>query len=427
VLLSLLYLAANTSMTFSDITALSFKSIRSSKLRTRITIAIIALGITALVGIITAVDSIKNSISSNFNKMGANTFTLDASIAGAKKRRGDGLRARVSYEKIDLNQALEFTERYPYKGLKSISTEVTQQATLTRNNKKGDPNTYLKAIDGNYITLTGATMQYGRNFNQLDLQNGRDVCVLGSSLAKTYFKNKINQAVNNTISINGRKYLIIGVLASKGSSFTDRTDNMALITINNARRAFNIADKSYSISVQVADLKQINYLIGEAEGVFRNIRKLQLSEQSNFSINSSSSTSDMVLENIKYVTGAAIFIGIITLFGAAIGLMNTMLVAVAERTKEVGLSKALGATSSIIRRQFLTESVIISLVGGIWGICIGIGIGNLVSLLLHSAFIIPWAWIFMAIVVCALVGIGSGLYPAIKASKLNPIDALRYE
>jgi putative ABC transport system permease protein len=425
----MLYLAPNTSMTFSDITTLSFRSIRSSKLRTRITIAIIALGITALVGIITAVDSIKNSISSNFNRMGANTFTIDASMAGGKKAKGPGHKrnARATYEKIDLEQTQEFAQRFPYKGLKSISTEVTQQATLTRNSKKGDPNTYVKAIDGNYITLTGAAMQYGRNFNQLDLQTGRDVCVLGNSLAQTYFKNKTDQAVNSTISINGRKYVVIGVLTSKGSSFTDRTDNMALLTINNARRAFNIADRSYSVSVQVADLKQINFLIGEAEGVFRNIRKLQLSDESNFTVNSSSSTSDMVLENIKYVTGAAIFIGIITLFGAAIGLMNTMLVAVAERTKEVGLSKALGATSSIIRRQFLTESVIISLVGGLWGIGIGIGIGNLVSLLLHSAFIIPWAWIFMAIIVCALVGIGSGLYPAIKASKLNPIDALRYE
>jgi putative ABC transport system permease protein len=416
-------------MTFADITSLSFRSIKSSKLRTRITIAIIALGITALVGIITAVDSIKSSISSNFNRMGANTFTIDANMASGSKAKGGKRRAsvRAVYEKIDIQQAEEFVQRFPYKGLKTISTAVSQQAVLSRNEIKGDPNTYVKAVDGNYISLTGSTLKYGRNFNALDLQSGRDVCVLGSSLAQTYFKKKVAQAINSFVTINGRKYTVIGVLEGKGSSFTDRTDNMVLLTIENGRRVFASADNSYNITVQVGDLKQMDYIMGEAEGVFRNIRKLNLAEESNFSVNSSSSTSEMVLENIKYVTGAAILIGIITLLGAAIGLMNTMLVAVAERTKEVGLSKALGATSNIIRRQFLTESVIISLFGGLWGICIGIGMGNLVSLLLHSSFVVPWGWILLAVVVCAVVGIASGLYPAIKASRLNPIDALRYE
>jgi putative ABC transport system permease protein len=415
-------------MHLSDIWKLARRSIQSNKLRSRITIAIIALGITALVGIITAVDSMRNSITSNFSKMGANTFTIDAGgggNGGPGGRRSNKKRSR-EYEAITYEESQLFLQRFDYPGLKSVSTMVSSAAVLTAGSKKSDPNVYVKAGDDNYLQVSGSAIAMGRNMSKAEVYSGRDVCVLGDNLAKTYF-GKANKAVNKVIAINNHKYVVVGVIASKGSSMVDRTDNMVLVPINNARRVFDLGSTSYAISVQVNNVKELAYVKGEALGEFRAIKKLTFNEEDNFSVNSSDSIANSFLENIKYVTLSAIFIGFITLLGAAIGLMNIMLVAVAERTKEIGLSKAIGATSATIKRQFLSESVMISLQGGVWGIGFGILIGNIVSIVLHSPFIVPWAWIVMAVCICAVVGVLSGYYPASKAGKLNPIDALRYE
>ncbi len=166
---------------------------------------------------------------------------------------------------------------------------------------------------------------------------------------------------------------------------------------------------------------------GEAEGVFRQVRNLDVKDESDFHINKSDSIANMMIENLKFVTIAATLIGIITLFGAVIGLMNIMLVSVTERTREIGIRKAIGAKSSTIRQQFLFESVLIGQMGGAIGIILGILVGNLVSMIIGTSFFIPWPWIIMGVVLCFLVGVVSGYYPAQKASKLDPIMALHYE
>jgi putative ABC transport system permease protein len=285
----------------------------------------------------------------------------------------------------------------------------------------------VRGVDENYLSVADNGLAIGRNFSNIDMQSGADVCIIGNGLAKTYFNKKPLRAINRVISLNDRKYRIIGVLNAKGSSLIDRTDNMLLVSVPNARRVFTNGDKVYNISIKLNNVKQLEIAAGEAEGVMRAVRKLSVQEASNFVVNKNDAVAENLLENIKYVTFAAIFIGIITLLGAAIGLMNIMLVAVAERTKEIGLTKAIGAQSQTVRRQFLSESILISSKGGLWGIGIGILLGNIISLIFKSPFIIPWAWITLAIVICVIVGLVSGIYPAIKASKLNPIQALRYE
>jgi putative ABC transport system permease protein len=294
-------------------------------------------------------------------------------------------------------------------------------------NKKSNPNIGIRGIDDNYTKVADVSLAYGRNFSAIEYNNGTDVCIIGATLAKNFFKNKPSAAINKVISLNDHKYRVVGVLASKGSSFVDRTDNMVMVVLQNARRVFISNQNVFNISIKVNNAKQADVACGEAEGVMRAVRKLSLQDASNFAINKNDAIAQRLLENINYVTFAAIFIGIITLLGAAIGLMNIMLVAVAERTKEIGLSKALGAQSNIVFRQFLLESILISIKGGIWGIVIGIALGNIISLVFKSAFVIPWMWIIAAIVICVVVGLGSGIYPALKASKLNPIQALRYE
>jgi putative ABC transport system permease protein len=171
----------------------------------------------------------------------------------------------------------------------------------------------------------------------------------------------------------------------------------------------------------------LDMLTSEAEGIFRIVRNLDPRDESDFNVQKSDTIIEILMENIKYVTMAATIIGLITLFGAAVGLMNIMLVSVTERTREIGVRKALGARKSVIRQQFLYESVIIGQMGGLMGIITGIIIGNLVSLGMGSEFTVPWVWVIGGVVACFIVGIASGYFPAVKASAVDPIEALRYE
>ena len=193
------------------------------------------------------------------------------------------------------------------------------------------------------------------------------------------------------------------------------------------RRIFASQNSNYNLAVQVDDLKKMNFAIGEATAIFRPIRKLAVKDADNFYIDKSDSIAESLLTNLGFLEKGTIGIAFITLIGAAIGLMNIMLVAVNERTKEIGLAKALGATKATIRSQFLFESILISLMGAVAGIISGVLLGNLVAVLLHTGFVIPWGWVIAGIVVCFVVGLLAGLYPAYKASKLDPIVALRYE
>jgi putative ABC transport system permease protein len=300
-------------------------------------------------------------------------------------------------------------------------------ATVFHEDKKTDPNVRVIGSDENYLKLNGYNLQIGRNFTPLDMKSGRNVAIIGMDVAEKLFGKHLREVENNTIRLGTVRYRVIGVLHPKGSSNIFSGDNIVITTVNNVRRIFNRSNPSYQIGVMVDEVQQLDQAIGEATGTFRIIRDLNLNEANNFYISKSDNIAQILMSSISSVKIAAIFIGFITLFGSVIGLMNIMLVAVAERTREIGVSKALGAKSATVRSQFLYESIIISMLGGAFGIILGIVIGNIVSLLMNTSFVIPWGMIVIGILICTLVGIISGIYPAIKASKLNPINALRYE
>lgn len=234
-----------------------------------------------------------------------------------------------------------------------------------------------------------------------------------------------SSAVNKVVRINDIPYRVLGVLGSRGSSFGFSRDNIVILGYKNVKRYFGVS--TYTIGVMTNDVNQVENAMGEAEGVFRAIRKLATTEESNFTLERSNSIAEKAISVLGYLTLAVIIIGFITLIGSAIGLMNIMLVSVAERTKEVGLIKAIGGKSKTVRQQFLLEAIIISVVGALIGIILGILVGNLFSMVLQTGFVVPWKWVLYGVAICTLVGLVAGLYPALKASKLNPIEALRYE
>lgn len=411
-----------------DIYTLAQKAIRTNRLRSNLTIAIIAIGITALIGIITIIEVLKGTIHSNFAGMGSNTFNITAQSVQLKGGRPGKRRPATGNEanRIKLDDARLFAERFQFPATVSINVMATNSAIIKRGAKKSNPNVFVMGGDENYLVVAGTNLSAGRNFSAREAASGENVCVLGHSIASKYFGSPLN-AENGLLYLGDARYRVVGVMESKGASFIDRTDNMVIITLNNARQRFNVSQKSCVVSVRVNDLKWMEAAADEAEGVMRTVRRLKPGEDNNFSVNRNDEIANSLIENLQFVTLSASLIGFITLLGAAIGLMNIMLVAVAERTREIGLSKAIGANSQTIRLQFLSEAVIISVKGGVIGILIGILIGNLLSLVFSSPFIIPWMWIGIGLSICIVVGLLAGIYPALKASRLNPIVALRYE
>jgi putative ABC transport system permease protein len=216
------------------------------------------------------------------------------------------------------------------------------------------------------------------------------------------------------------------VLKSKGSSAING-DNVCFMPVTTARQYFSRPNMTFSISIMPFNPVNLDMMTGEAESIFRVIRNLNPKDESDFNISKSDNIVNLLLKNIRYVTLAATLIGVVTLFGAAVGLMNIMLVSVTERTREIGTRKAVGAKTTTIKYQFLFESILIGQLGGFFGIVLGVLIGNIVSSLLNSSFVIPWLWVITGVIVCFIVGVVSGYAPAVKAANIDPIEALRYE
>jgi len=407
---------------------IAFSSIKGQLLRTVLTIIIIAIGITALVGILTSITAMKEAINSNFSSMGANTFALrnrDATIRIGRK----GKRPKV-YRNISYDEAEAFVEQYTFPADVSITNDASDIATLKYENEKTDPNIEIDGTNQNFIITSGYQLSAGRNFSPDEIKEGRRVIIIGQDIAKSLFKKQENP-IDKLISIGeAGQYRVIGVLQSKGNSFGFGGDRIALLPIEVVRSYSHLIDASdmtFTISVFVHNPNLIDAAISEAKGTFRVIRKDKIGDDEDFGVVKSDDLSNVLISKMSTLTIGALIIGIITLFGAAIGLMNIMLVSVTERTTEIGIRKSLGATRLIILFQFLIEAVVISQMGGVFGIIFGLIIGNFIAISFGIGFIIPWGWIITAVLICLAVGIFSGLYPAIKASKLDPIEALRYE
>lgn len=401
---------------------LAIDSIKSQALRAWLTAGIIAIGITALVGILTSIDALKNSLSSSLSSMGSNAYNIDNRERGI--RMGNKRKFKRN-DPITYRQAVMFKHSYTFPSDICISAMASSISTLKYKNEKTNPNIFVFGGDEKYLAISALDIEKGRNFSTYDLMTGANVIILGSEIERKLFK-KIN-AIDKEISVGSRKYRVIGVLKEKGSSMGMSADKNCYIPISTLKENYATSRTSYTVTVRLQNVKQMDGSIGEAVALMRNIRKDEIGREDSFSISKSDGLATMLIEQTSNIQLAAIFIALITLLGAAIGLMNIMLVSVTERTREIGIRKALGANRAVITRQFLLEAIMISLLGGLMGIVLGIAMGNGLASALDTGFIIPWNWILAGVIICFFTGLISGLYPAIKASKLDPIEALRYE
>lgn len=402
------------------------RSIKGNLLRTILTAAIIAFGITALVGILTTIDGMQSSVDNSFAGLGANSFDI-------KVERRRGRRAGVN-EKVQ--PPLRYVEAKKYKQIftekvsgatVSLYAEVTGIAELKFGSNKTNPNTAVVGVDDNYLDIKGYVLQAGRNFNATDLELNSNGIVIGNELATQLFPKE--SPLNKSVQMLGQRFNVIGVLEKKGSLTGGDDDRVALVTLETGRALAAQRTQTFEITTSVPKVNDMEFIIGEATSIMRRVRGDQLGAAESFTVE----RSDALAKDFEDITGylriGGFGISFITLLGASIALMNIMMVSVTERTREIGVRKAIGASPAKIRFQFLIEAVVICIMGGVGGIILGITVGNIVSNLISedSSFIIPWGWMLLGIIVCVTVGLLSGFYPAYKASKLDPIESLRYE
>lgn len=404
--------------------SIAIGSIRTQLLRTTLTVLIIAIGITALVGILTLVSALENTISGNFSSMGSNTFSMSQYDASAQINRNN------SVEKINpiisYPQAKAFQEKYQYPfTTTSLSFTATSTAEIKYESKKTDPDISVLGVDENFLVNSGLETQLGRNFTAFDVQNNSYVCLVGSDFLKGLLKD-VNP-IDKVISVRGAKFKVIGVLKEKGSTFGNAQDLRVMIPTQVARSLFTAPNINYDLKVMINNKELLDAAVDDAIITMRRVRKLNPVEENNFGITRSDELLQMVMSQTAALGISAWVIGIITIFGSSIALMNIMIVSVTERTREIGVRKALGAKRSTIAFQFFTESLVIGQLGGFVGIILGVLIGWGISTALDFAFVAPWMAIVAAVVISFLVALVSGLYPAIKAAYLDPIEALRYE
>ena len=412
-------------MNIKENIAEGLRSIKGNLLRTVLTALIISLGITSLVGILTAIDGIQSSVDNSFSGLGANSFDIRNRPAMQVRREGQ---KEKRFKNIDYRQAARYKYLFTAKGKVSLKTNVTNNAIGKYESKKTNPNVRLMGIDDNFIELKGYKIADGRNFSSNEFTNAVNVCLLGVDVIDQLFE-KTNP-INHEIIVSGIKLKVIGVLAKKGNMMGGGDDRVIMVPLETGRKMAIGKNLTFDITTSSTKVVNLDDFMEEARGAMRKVRMDPIGMEDSFSID----RSDSIAKSFESITSSlqlgGFVIGFITLLGAAIALMNIMMVSVTERTREIGIRKSLGATPARILQQFLIEAIVICLLGGIGGIVLAIPIGNLIAQGISSgnaSFIIPWLWMMVGIIICVLVGLFSGIYPAFKASKMDPVEALRYE
>ncbi|MBS1904258.1 MAG: ABC transporter permease [Bacteroidetes bacterium] len=403
---------------------MALSSLRSNKLRATLTMLSIVVGILSIIGSMTALGILTNGVKSELSQLGSETFTIKK-FPSIQTGGMDWLkyvhRKKITYDQVKFVRS--FT-KLP----EAISAENTiAPLTISYGNIKSDPQFSLTGSDDNFALNHNFELTEGRMLTKEDVEYGRDVCVLAKDLYERVFTHG-EHPIGRTVKLNNRPYEVIGVFAQKGGGGGASLDNFALIPITNMLKYHADRDlASLTMTVRAPSDELFEATQDEVIGSMRAARGVKPGAENDFEVESNTSLSLQFEDFSKYIVYAGAGISAIALIAASIGIMNIMLVSVTERTKEIGIRKALGARRASITAQFLTESVVLCLIGGFIGIILGIGLGNILALVQHTPVYIPYLWVGIGLVVCSLVGVIFGLYPAMKAARMDPIDALRFE
>lgn len=411
-----------TSTLLREMILIALRSIRTNMLRTVLTITVIGLGITALISMTTATSSLEANVEEQFSTLGTNVFRISRKSEGGLNR---GRRIKLGGP-ISYSEAQKFAELAPEELTVSYSVFGSRQAIAGRGSKETNPNITILGIDDNYLKVSGYSIMLGRNFTTNEAHSAHRLVLIGSDIAKELFE-AWEEPVGDEITIGSQTYSVAGVLKEKGQAFGMSQDNQCYIPIPCVRQQFSDEGRSYALACAAENADDLLSLAEASTGILRVIRGDKPGEDSSFRIAMSNSLVSTLKQATEGITIAASFIGIITLFGAGIGLMNIMLVSVSERTREIGTRKALGASPKAIRTQFLVEVIIVGQLGGLAGIAMGLIVGNLIASFMETPFLIPWGWMVLGIILSFFTSLASGYYPARKAAKLDPIIALGRE
>jgi putative ABC transport system permease protein len=408
-------------MNISQTFALSVQSIRNNKLRTTLTMLGVVVGIFSIIVIMTIITMLQTSIESGLSQLSKNTFQIqkfDPTIGGGGHRRD---RSRRDITIVEANRLKEYLTQAKY-----IGAEQWQWGKIVKfGNLQTNPNIQVAGITSEAMKTNEWNVAEGRALRDNDIDYSRNVCIMGQDVVEKLFPN-INP-IGQTVRVDGRPFKVIGILEEQPSMFGQSRDNYIIIPITTWQSMFGKYSNSVNITVMSHSKDDYNDLIEAAIGHFRQIRKNSPGEPSDFYIFSNESMIGQVNDITGPIKIGALAVSLIALIAAGVGIMNIMLVSVTERTREIGIRKAVGARRSHILTQFLIEAIILCVLGGVVGILLGVGIGNLAGSFLSAKSAVPYDWVIIGITLCVLVGVIFGTYPAYKAANLDPIEALRYE
>ncbi len=409
-------------MPLSEIVRMALTAVGAHKLRSFLTMSGIAIGVFSVIGVMTVIATIQKSIESNLNVLGANSFVISKYPAVM----GGGPHGRFTNRRdVSLEQAERFRELME-------DTKATVGLMIRRGgrqavylDRKTNPNNVLIGTDEHFTSVRDFQIDRGRNLTREDTTYGRSVCVIGADLVARLFPGE--DPLLKRIRMDGQTYLVVGTFAAKGTMFGQSQDNILVLPITRFLAVYGRAGRSIGISVQARSQAELDTTFNQAIGAMRLARGLEPEDPNDFDIVSNDSLIEMFNNATGIIKTGAFVISLFALLAAGVGIMNIMLVSVTERTKEIGVRKSLGARRRAILRQFLIEAIVISLLGGVAGIILGVGLGNVLGMFMAGEATVPVLWIVIGLVFCAGIGIVFGYYPARKAARLDPIEALRFE